>query len=150
MLQIAVVLAAANIVLSVAYTRAMITWPPMLLAPDVAETYAAAVNRYVALWGTLGSVLLIAALAPAYLSLNRQFDRIATLELVGEEGRYVSFEDRYAWRAKHGLIISSQQMLTAGAAVVAPIVTAPALEAAQGGAALDAAPLAQELPVDAR
>ena len=148
-LQITVVLAAANIVLSVAYTRAMTAWPPMLLEPAYAEGYAAAISRYVALWGALGSILLIAALAPAYLSLNRQFDRIATLELAGEEGRYVSYKERYEWRAKHGLIISAQQAMTAGAAVIAPIVTAPALEAAQGGIETEAA-IVQELPFDER
>lgn len=134
-LQIAVVLAAANIVLSVAYTRAMVYWPPLLLEEELANHYAVATARYSALWGILGTVLLITTLAPAYISVNRQLDRVATRQLAGDENRFVPFAERYAWRAKHGLIVSSQQAMTTGVAVIAPIMTTPALEAAEGAAA---------------
>ena len=151
-LQIAVVLAAANIVLSVAYTRAMVSWPPMLLEPEVAKSYVAATSRYTALWGALGTVLLATALAPAVVSLNRQFDRVAARELGATRGRHVSFEERMVWRRKHGLLVSAQQALTTGAAVIAPVMTSPTLDATQGGARQDQdiQPPGQELPFDQR
>ena len=151
-LQIAVVLAAANIVLSVAYTRAMVSWPPMLLEPEIAKSYIAATSRYTALWGALGTVLLATALAPAVVSLNQQFDRVAMRELGADRGRHVSFEERMAWRRKHGLLVSAQQAVTTGAAVIAPVMTSPTLDATQGGASgsMDTSPPAQELPFDQR
>ncbi|MBX2854478.1 MAG: hypothetical protein KTR21_05795 [Rhodobacteraceae bacterium] len=151
-LQIAVVLAAANIVLSIAYTRAMVSWPPMLLEPEVAKSYIAATSRYTALWGALGTILLATALAPAVVSVNRQLDRVASRELGANRGRHVSFEERMIWRRKHGLLVSAQQALTTGAAVVAPVMTSPTLDATHGGSGQnqEIRPPGQELPFDQR
>ena len=151
-LQIAVVLAAANIVLSVAYTRAMVSWPPMLLEPEFTKDYVAATSRYTALWGALGTVLLATALAPAMVSLNRQFDRVAQRELGADRGRNVSYEERIAWRRKHGLLVSAQQAVTTGAAVIAPVMTSPTLDATQGSgqSEQDFQQTRQEIPFDQR
>lgn len=132
-LQIAVILAAANIVLSVAYTRAMTNWPPKLLVDELAADFDVASTRYVALWGALGTLLLISALAPAYVSLNRQFDRVANNELSEKLGRAPTYRERLDWRLTHGLVVSAQQVLTTGAAVIAPLVTSPALDASGVG-----------------
>ncbi|MGD1868967.1 MAG: hypothetical protein ACFB0F_05525 [Neomegalonema sp.] len=130
-MQIAVLLAAGVIVLTVAYTRSMTHWPPKLLVDAAAEPYVLAATRYTALWGVLGTVLLLPAVAPAYMGLIRQFDRIANRELSEQLGRVPSFAERMAWRTKHGLLISAQQAMTTGAAVIAPAMTSPTLDATQ-------------------
>lgn len=127
-LQIALVLAALNIVLSVAYLRTMMAWPVNLLEDELSQVFLLAVTRYAAVFGALGSVMLIAVLAPTYLALNRQFDRIAEAELTAEGDDYVSFDERLEWRRKHGLLLSSQQAIAAAAAVLAPLVTSPTLD----------------------
>ena len=150
--QIAVLLAAAVIVLTVAYTRSMTHWPPMLLNDQAAEPYLTAATRYTALWGVLGTVLLLTAVAPAYMGLIRQFDRIANRELTEELGRIPTFAERMAWRTKHGLLISAQQAMTTGAAVIAPVMTSSTLDATQGGARdqLQPSPAGQSLSIDQR
>ncbi len=151
LLQIAVLLAAANIVLSVAYTRAMVHWPPLLLEEDLAQAYTLATSRYAALWGAIGTVLLVAALAPAYVGLIKQFDRVATRELAEDLGRPPTYQERLQWREKHGLLISVQQAVTTGAAVVAPVLTGPTLDAQGDGALTDDPQQArQEIRIDQR
>lgn len=129
MLQMAVILAAGVLVLSVAYTRAMVAWPTTLFIDTVGQDFSGALFRYVALWGALGTVMLITALTPAYVSLLYQFDRVATHELTDQLGRAPTYQERLMWRAQHGLQLSTQQVLTTGAAVVAPLITSPALDA---------------------
>ncbi|MEO1331192.1 MAG: hypothetical protein AAFW46_16200, partial [Pseudomonadota bacterium] len=131
--------------------RAMVHWPPLLLQEDLAETFTVATSRYTALWGVLGTILLIAALAPAYVSLMRQFDRVATRELAEELGRAPTYMERLQWREKHGLLISAQQVITTGAAVVAPVLTGPTLDNAAGQAGLnDNGQARQEISIDQR
>lgn len=129
LLQISVVLAALNLVLSIAYLRAMNVWPQSLLIDTLKADFMGASTPYTAIWGATGSLMLASALAPAYISLNRHFDKIATQELMGEGDEYVAFEERLAWRRKHGLLLSSQQALATGIAVVAPLFTSPTLDA---------------------
>ncbi len=129
LLQISVVLAALNLVLSIAYLRAMNVWPQSLLIDSLKSDFMGASTPYTAIWGATGSLMLASALAPAYISLNRHFDKIATQELIGDEDEYVAYEDRLAWRRKHGLLLSSQQALATGLAVIAPLFTSPTLDA---------------------
>lgn len=132
-LQIAVVLAAANLVLAVVYTRALISWGPGLFDEEVAAEIAYATTRYTITWGAIGTLLLISALVPAYVSLMRQIDRVANYELSGgDPSIHVHYADRLAWRLKHGLVVSTTQVLTTGAAVIAPVMTGPALETGAG------------------
>lgn len=146
-LQVALVLAALNIVLSVAYTRTMMVWPVNLLNDELSVFFVGAATRYAAVFGALGTVMLIAVLAPAYLALTRQFDRIAEAELLAEGDDYVSFEERLEWRRKHGLLLSSQQAIAAAGAVLAPLMTGPTLDSAQG---TSAAPSAYEQSINVR
>ncbi|MEM9726164.1 MAG: hypothetical protein AAF909_11970 [Pseudomonadota bacterium] len=131
-LQIGMALAALNIVLSVAYLRTMMAWPVKLFEEELATIFLFAATRYAAVLGALGSLMLITVLAPAYYALNQHFDRVAEHELLaaGDDDGYVSFQERLAWRSKHGLLLSSQQAITAAAAVLAPLLTAPTLEGA--------------------
>lgn len=147
-LQIAVVLAAANIVLSVAYLGVMTHWPLQLLNDDLSGIFLSASARHAAVWGALGTLMLASTLAPAYVALNRQFDRVAEHELQKEDDDgYVSYEERILWRRKHGLLLSAQQAVTAGLAVIAPLVTSPSLEATSGK---DTAPVRYERPANLR
>lgn len=129
-LQIALVLAALNIVLSVAYLRTMMAWPINMLQEDLGMFFMIPASRYTAVLGALGSVIVVSLLAPAYIALTRQFDRIAERELKREGEDYVSFSERLEWRQRHGLLLSSQQAIAAGAAVLAPLMTAPTLDGA--------------------
>lgn len=130
-LQISVVLAAANIVLSVAYLRSMMAWPTGLLAPPLDVEFAEATTRYAAIWGAVGTLMLTATLAPAYVSLNRQFDRVARSELAAEGDDYVSYEDRMKFRARHGLLFSGPQAVATLGALIAPLLTSPTLDASE-------------------
>ncbi|MEL6979602.1 MAG: hypothetical protein AAGM38_13100 [Pseudomonadota bacterium] len=129
-LQIALALAALNIVLSVYYLHTMMGWPLRLFEDELAASFLAAATRYSALFGVLGTLMLLSTLAPAYLALNRQYDLVAEHELMKAGDDYVSYEERIAWRRKHGLLLSAQQAVTAGVAVVAPLITSPALPTA--------------------
>lgn len=132
LLQITVVLAAANIVLSVAYLRMMTSWPVKLLEEETSAYFLMASTRYAAVWGALGTLMLLTTVAAAYVALNRQFDRVAEHELMREGDDYVTYEERLAWRRRHGLLLSAQQAVTAGAAVISPLMTSPTLDASTG------------------
>ena len=131
-LQIGLVLAALNLVLSVAYLRTMMAWPVNMLEEELSALFLIPATRYAAVIGALGSVIMISLLAPAYIALTRQFDRIAEQELKKGGDDYISFEERLDWRRRHGLLLSSQQTIAAGAAVLAPMITAPTLDGATG------------------
>ncbi len=134
LLQIAVALGAANIVLSVAYLRAMLNWPTNLLEDQLAADFIVATTRYTAIWGAIGTLMLIAVVAPAYISLTRHFDRVAEFERLRDGDDYVSYKERREWREEHGLNLTSQEILATGAAVLAPLLTAPTLETADAAA----------------
>lgn len=129
LLQIAIVLGAANIVLSVAYLRAMLNWPTHLMVDETTAHFLIATTRYTAIWGAIGTLMLLTVVAPAYISLNRHFDRVAVYEREREGDDYVSYKERKVWREEHGLNLTSQEILATGAAVLAPLLASPTLEA---------------------
>ena len=123
----ALILAAVSLTVSVVATRAFYSWPLTLLTGDSAEAYAATSAAAAGFWGTLFTLFLVAAAAPAALSIWRDIDRAA--------GSAKDPVARDKWLNDERLTLKIPEGIGAALAAAAPLLASPTIDAIRAVAA---------------
>lgn len=128
-------LASILLVVSNAAVRAMVEWPQAIFAGEMTkdmspvqqrflETLRSATAALSTWWGMLSSAILLATFVPTFVSLGRDVDEAARLDL----GRDATWAAVVAWKKEHGLQLSTGEITTAILAAAAPILTSPIID----------------------
>jgi hypothetical protein len=106
-----------------AVNKALIDWPQAFLAKTDQEGYAYLAGAISTFWGTFGTIVLVSALGPTFVSLRRDIANAAKAN-----GRHEMAASR--WKQENRLEFDFKSGLGAAIAAAAPMLTAPGIDLA--------------------
>ena len=120
----AMMLGALVLIFSVATADGFYHLAPALMAETDAEPFASLALAGATYWGAVYTTVMIVISAPAAISIQHDIARATDIQMPGS-----SMKDRREWRLAHGLAMNTRESVGPMFAALAPVVTAPVLNA---------------------
>lgn len=120
-IQRALLFGALILTLSLAATRSFYLWPLGMLDEASAAIWSGPVSAATAYWGLFYSLILVAAVAPPALALDRDIARFA-------DGARIDPEARPGWLRRTGLILAPREAVVSALAAAAPMLSGPVMD----------------------
>jgi hypothetical protein len=114
---------AVLLVVLTAVNKTLIDWPQAFLNKANQEAYAYLAGAISTFWGTFGTIFLVSALIPAFISIRLDIDKAAKAN-----GRHEMAAAR--WKEDNKLEFDFKSGLGAAIAAAAPMLTAPGIDLA--------------------
>lgn len=111
------------LVFSVATTHGFYHFAAALMADELSDAFNRLASSGTLYWGAVYSTVLIVVTAPATVSVARDARRAAEAALPGG-----SFAEHRDWCRNHGVEIALKEKLRLATAILAPVLTTPALD----------------------
>jgi hypothetical protein len=111
------------LVILTAVNKALVDWPQAFLSKPHQEAYAYLAGTISTFWGTFGTIVLVCALVPPFISLRWDIASAAKAN-----GRHEMAAAR--WKQDNKLDFDFKSALGAAIAAAAPMLTAPGIDLA--------------------
>jgi hypothetical protein len=112
------------LVILTAVNKALVDWPQAFLIKDHREAYAYLAGAISTFWGTLGTIVLVSALLPTFVSLRRDIEKAANPDETQDETATAR------WKQDNKLEFDFKSGIGAAVAAAAPMLTAPGIDLA--------------------